>query len=104
MVEQAIKPLVYPVTPPKVGLFLLGVISITLIILKAMIKFNLGTSSSFYSTLSAFAVAIPFFLAIALTLIFFRWIRMRYEYLVISFIVFLILGFVFISPILTGGI
>ena len=104
MVEQAIKPLVYPVTPTKVGLFMISIISIILIIVKVMLRFNIGINSSFYATLSGFTVALPFFLAIALTLIFFRWVRLRYEYLIISFIIFLIIGFVFISPILEGGI
>ena len=102
-IGQEIKRVLYPVTPEKVGFFVLGIISTILIIIKAMIVYNIGLSTQFYATMQDLVIAIPVFFAIAMVLILLRYMK-NPKYLIISFIILLIIGFVFISPILTGGV
>lgn len=102
MVEQELKTIVYPLTPFKVGTFILMLISVIIIIMKVMIHYGIGLTTGFYSTLQAFLIVLPFFLAIALILIFLRFLK-NYLYLIISFVIFLVLGFLFITPLLIGG-
>ena len=101
MTEELTK-MVMPLTPTKFGYFTLFIISIMLIVMKTMIIYNIGVNTGFYNIVSAFVIVIPFFIAIAMVLILYRFMK-NIWYIGITFLIFLIISFVYISPILVGG-
>ena len=101
---EQIPNIVKRISPEKIGLFLLAIISVVLITLKAMIAYNIGINSSIYNSLEGFAIALPFFLAAALLLILYRFISKNYIIMIVVYLVFLIIGFVAITPLLTGAV
>lgn len=103
MVEQPIARMIYPMTPSKFGFFLIAFCSVVIIILKVMIHYSIGIGTTFFTFLYSMVIVLPVLLTIALLLIFWRFLK-NYLYLLVSFVIILILMYIFITPLLTGGV
>ncbi len=89
--------------PRKFGTFLLTTLAIILIILKAMNDYAFGKNTVIYKELDAVMLAMPFFIAIALTLIFHRLV-IGYKTMILMFIFWLIIAYVILTPVLLSGL
>ena len=103
MVEQQALKLVYPMTPAKMGLFLISFSALVIIILKVMLHYSIGIGTGFYDFLYSMVIVLPVLLTIAILLIFWRFLK-NYLYLIISFFVILVIMYLFVTPLLVGGV
>ena len=89
--------------PRKFGTFLLTIVAVIIIVIKVMRDYAIGTGTVIYTDLTAFLFALPFFFAIALTLIFHK-IVVGNRTMIIVFIIFLILSYIIIVPLILSSI
>jgi hypothetical protein len=89
--------------PRKFGTFLLTVLAIVLIILKIMNDYTFEKGTIVYQELTGIMLAMPFFIAIALTLIFHRLV-IGYKTMILMFIFWLIIAYVILTPVLLSGV
>lgn len=87
----------------KFGLFVFSGSSVAILLLKIMTKYNWETQTSFFHSLLSFAVVLPLILAFAVIFLLAPYVR-HIIVLVILFFVALVAGFLFIAPVLLGGV
>lgn len=88
--------------PRHFGTFLLTMLALILIILKTMNVYAIGKGTVLYSELTGIMLAFPFFIAIALTLIFHKLV-LGYKTMIIMFVFWLIVAYVILTPIILAG-
>lgn len=89
--------------PRVFGTMLLTMLGIILIILKIMNDYAIGKGSSLYYELNEIMLSFPIFIAIAITLIFHRFV-LGYKSMFIMFLFWLIISHLIITPIVIGGV
>ena len=89
--------------PRVFGTLLLGMVSLIIIILKIMNDYTFEKGTIVYQELTGIMLAMPFFIAIALTLIFHRLV-IGYKTMILMFIFWLIIAYVILTPVLLSGV
>lgn len=89
--------------PRHFGTFLLTVMAMLLIVLKVMNDYAIGVGSPLYAELNGIMLAFPFFIAISLTLIFHKLV-IGYKSMVIMFVIWLIIAYVVLTPVILSGV
>lgn len=89
--------------PRRFGTFLLSLLMASLFILKIMTDYGIGKTTPLYSELTGLMLAFPFFIAIAMTLLFHKLV-FGYKSMIVMFLIWLVLAYVFLTPIILGGI
>ncbi len=89
--------------PRIFGTMLLTMLGIILVILKFMNDFAIGKGTSLYYELNGIMLAFPIFIAIAITLIFHRLV-LGYKTMILMFVIWLIISYLIITPVVLGGV
>lgn len=89
--------------PRRFGTFLLTLLALSLFILKIMTDYGVGKNTALYTELTGMMMALPLFIAIAMTLIFHRLV-FGYKSMVVMFLIWIVLAYVVLTPIILGGI
>lgn len=87
----------------RFGTFLLTIVALSLFILKIMTDYGVGKETPLYTEFTGVMMALPLFIAIAMTLIFHRLV-FGYKSMIIMFLLWIALAYVFLTPIILGGI
>jgi hypothetical protein len=89
--------------PRVFGTMILTMLGIVLIILKIMRDYTIGQNTALYAQLTGIMLAFPIFIAIAITLIFHRLV-FGYKSMIVMFVLWLIVAYVILTPVILGGI
>lgn len=86
----------------KFGFFLLSLSSTLVLVYKFLVHYHLYTQSSAYGFLHSYSIVFPFVFAIAMLLVFSVYAK-SFILLIIFFVIFLLIGFMVVSPFFIGG-
>jgi hypothetical protein len=89
--------------PRVFGTLLLGMVSFIIIILKIMNDYAIGKNTTLYYELNGIMLSLPFFIAIAITMILHRLV-IGYKTMILMFVFWLIISYLIITPVVLSGV